>query len=132
MIEGSLTKALLDGVPAVLPGLEKAAQAEAKDEEEAPQGYAKRIALFLAAPFIGLLYIVALPVVGMATLTWMGLQPLLKKAAAAGNVRFLKNAGMLVAAPFIGLAFVVLLPVAGSAMLAWTGVMALRTKPQAE
>ncbi|NDP40814.1 MAG: hypothetical protein GZ093_19140, partial [Rhodoferax sp.] len=42
----------------------------------------KNVALFLAAPFIGLAYAVMLPLVGTAMLAWIGVQALMKKSRA--------------------------------------------------
>ena len=42
-------------------------------------GHAKNVALFLAAPFIGLAYIVVMPVVGLGALAWMGIKELARK-----------------------------------------------------
>lgn len=66
---------------------------------------AKNIALFFAAPFIALAYLLAFPFVGIALLAWI--------------------AALAIAAPFIGLALVTVGPIAGLGALAWTGVEAL-------
>ena len=79
--------------------------------------FTKNVALFIAAPFLGLLYALLLPVVGTATLAWMGVKAMRRNAAAMRVVSF-------IAAPFIGLAFILALPFVGTAMLAWTGVRA--------
>ncbi|MGP0058449.1 MAG: hypothetical protein ACLPID_04085 [Beijerinckiaceae bacterium] len=81
---------------------------------EAAGGTLKNIALFLAAPFIGLAYIVALPFVGLGLLAFMA-------ARAAAKIEAVKTGGMMIAAPFIGLACVVFFPFIGLAMLAWMG-----------
>ena len=74
----------------------------------------KNIALFFAAPFIGLAYIVALPIVGLGLLAVMA-------ARAAARIEALRTGGMMIAAPFIGLAYVLFFPLIGLAMLAWMG-----------
>jgi CheY-like chemotaxis protein len=43
----------------------------------------KNVALFLAAPFVGLAYALALPFVGLGMLAWMGIKAVLKRDAAA-------------------------------------------------
>ncbi len=92
----------------------------------------KNIALFMAAPFIGLLYAVLLPFVGMGLLTSMAVKALVTKVPAVGNVlTFLKTVGKFIAAPFLGLAFILLLPFVGMATLAWIGVRGLVTKARA-
>jgi CheY-like chemotaxis protein len=86
----------------------------------------KNIVLFLAAPFIGLAYIVALPFVGLAFLAVVGARAAAAKFGAVRVVgRVLRQVGIMIAAPFIGLAFVVIMPFAGLAMLAWTGARAV-------
>jgi CheY-like chemotaxis protein len=72
------------------------------------------IALFLAAPFIGLVYALMLPAVGMAMIIGMG-----AKAVAAKYPGFAKGVSV-AAAPLIGLVFAVTLPLIGLGMLLWT------------
>ena len=43
---------------------------------------AMRVASFIAAPFIGLAFIIALPFVGTAALAWIGVRSLLAKVRA--------------------------------------------------
>ena len=45
-------------------------------------GFVKTIAKLVAAPFLGLAFILALPFVGMATLVWVGIRGLANKARA--------------------------------------------------
>jgi CheY-like chemotaxis protein len=133
MIEGSARDALAAPVAAaaavVLPGIAEAPLAEAPLAEaplaEAPLAESatlasrlKNIALFFAAPFIGLLYIAALPFVGLGLLAFMA-------ARAAAKIEAVKTTAMVLAAPFIGLAFVVCFPFIGLAMLAWMGGQAV-------
>jgi CheY-like chemotaxis protein len=79
----------------------------------------KNIALFFAAPFIGLAYIVAFPFVGIGALAYFGWN------AAAKNGRFkafavtLKHVAMLLAAPIFGLVYILLFPFIGLALLLW-------------
>jgi hypothetical protein len=83
------------------------------------------MALFFAAPFIGLAYIVAVPFVGLGFLAVLAA----RAAARIEGVRtvglVLKHCLMAVAAPFIGLVCVVFFPFIGLAMLAWIGGRAL-------
>jgi hypothetical protein len=88
---------------------------------EAAGGKIKNIALFLAAPFIGLAYIVALPVVGLGLLVVLAVRAAAKFAAVRTLAVALKHIGMLLAAPIIGLAYVVFFPVVCLALLAWMG-----------
>ncbi|MGD0562300.1 MAG: hypothetical protein ABSA66_04360 [Roseiarcus sp.] len=85
---------------------------------EAAGGAVKNIALFFAAPFIGLAYIVALPFVGLGLLAVIA-------ARAAAKIEAVKTVGMLIAAPFIGLACVVFFPFIGLALLAGMGGRAM-------
>jgi hypothetical protein len=99
------------------------APAEARGEAaEATGSTLKNIALFLAAPFIGLVYIVLLPVVGLGFVAVLaGRAAAAKFAAVRTAARVLKNVVMVVAAPVVGLAYVVLFPVIGLAALAYWG-----------
>jgi hypothetical protein len=82
----------------------------------------KNVALFAAAPFIGLLYAMALPIVGLVMLVMAASRAFAKSPAKAA----VKSAAKLAAAPFIGLAFAVALPFVGIAMLARIGYQAYR------
>ena len=82
---------------------------------------ARNVALFFAAPFVGLAYIVAFPFVGLGMLAWFGGKALMKYAVAKKAAEAGKRVGMIVAAPLLGLAFVMLLPLLGAGMLVWTG-----------
>jgi hypothetical protein len=85
---------------------------------EAPRNPVKDVALFIAAPFIGLVYAIFMPLVGLAALVWLGVRTVARTEA----VRFIAKA---VAAPFVGLAFIVAMPFAGIAMLLWLGARGL-------
>jgi len=81
MIEFSTQQALLKKDAAAQPH----AAAEATEAGAAPQpavagrGSAlKNIALFIAAPFVGLAYILAFPFVGLGMIAWMGVRALVK------------------------------------------------------
>ena len=86
MIESSMQQALLA----------RDAAAEAQAAAEATEGGAasqpaeaggdsalKNIALFIAAPFVGLAYILAFPFVGLGMLVWMGVRALGKRSGPA-------------------------------------------------
>lgn len=91
---------------------------------------AGKIALFVAAPFIGLAYALFLPFFGLALLAWMGAQALVRYHALRRLAGFGKNVALFIAAPFIGLAYAVFLPFVGLGMLAWMGVRALIGQPE--
>lgn len=131
MIEESAMNALREPLPVIVQ------QQESLVEKAQPVLVEKRntltnVALFIAAPFIGLVYAALFPFVGIAMLAWTVEQALVKLPAAKNTVRFLKNVGLFIAAPFVGLAYIVLLPFIGTAMLAWVGVQALMAKVPAK
>jgi CheY-like chemotaxis protein len=128
MIEGSARDALAAPAPQVL-ALPTAAEAPAAELSSALITL-KNIALFLASPFIGLAYIIALPIVGfsfMAMLAWRAAAKI-EKLRTIGIA--LKSIAMVVAAPVFGLVYVVLFPFIGLASLLWLAgrAVAARTK----
>ncbi len=70
MIEASAAHALLESAPVIAAPLQVAAAPQAQVTAVETVGVIKNIALFVAAPFIGLVYAVALPFVGIAMLAW--------------------------------------------------------------
>ncbi len=92
---------------------EEHAAAEARHDSTA-----KNIALFFAAPFIALAYVVAMPFVGLGTIAWLAAKALVKHVPAT------KTVAMVIATPFIGLAYVVAMPFVGLGALAWIGMKA--------
>jgi hypothetical protein len=78
----------------------------------------KNVALFFAAPFIGLAYLLAFPFVGFAMLAWIAVKAAMKSDKARPVV-------LAIAAPFVALAFVTVGPIVGLGALAWTGARAL-------
>jgi hypothetical protein len=78
----------------------------------------KNVALFFAAPFIGLAYLLAFPLIGFALLAWIAAKAVMKSDKA-------RPVAMVIAAPFIGLAFVTVGPIVGLGALAWYGGKAL-------
>jgi len=130
MIEGSAREALETALaPAAA---EEAPAAIEAAEPAAKQSQLKNIALFFAAPFIGLAYIVAMPFVGFAMLAWLALGAAARRYKAVRTAgRALRIAGYVVAAPFMGLAWVLLFPFIGLAMLAWMGARTLAERARA-
>ena len=125
MIEGSMKQALLDAVPAVLPGLAEAAH---EMPVVAKESHLKKVGLFLAAPFVGLIYAVLLPFVGIGTIAFLSAKAFAKTALAAKLMTLTKKAVTLIAAPLMGLAYALLLPIAGAATAAWMGIKALNAR----
>jgi CheY-like chemotaxis protein len=85
----------------------------------------KTIAMAVAAPFVGLAFVVTFPLIGLALLAWaaLGAENAGRNVVRflKGTGRFLRNVAMFFAAPFVALAYVALFPVIGLAMLAWAG-----------
>ena len=126
MIEGSAQKALLEKAPAAAPHAVAEAAIAAAPAAAKKESVVKNVALFFAAPFIGLAYLLAFPFIGLGMLAWMGGRELMKYRAVKRFAVFMKHFSLLIAAPVLGLAYIVALPFIGLAMLAWAGVRAIR------
>lgn len=128
MIEESAAQAVRESAPV--------AQVQPAEALPAPpadvRGRLLNMALFLAAPFIGLLYAVALPLVGGAMLASMAGRAFSRAAEGRPVLTFVKNTGLLLAAPFVGLVYAVSLPLVGMGMLLWTGAQAFMNKAEAQ
>jgi len=111
VIEGARTKAV-----------ERAAVAPAP---AGTGGLIKNMALFLSAPFIGLLYAILLPFVGLGMLAWFAGKALYETGKVHKALRLGKRVLMIAAAPFVGLVYLIVLPFAGLGMLAWFGAAAI-------
>lgn len=130
MIEDSATEALQQGLAAGQQRAPVAAEAEqvepavlaAEPAVAVRESRAKNVALFLAAPFIGLVYALFMPIVGLGVLLWMAGRELATPPQRARVLGGLKVMAKLVAAPFIGLAFVVFGPFIALATLLWVGL----------
>lgn len=135
MIESSAQKALAETSARTAGAAAEAAEAA---PVAAPTGiqsaarFAKNVALFLAAPFVGLVYILTFPIVGLGMLAWTAIQAQKKKAeelaklqpAAPAKPSALRNTALFIAAPFIGLAYIVIGPIVGLGLLLWFGFQA--------
>lgn len=130
MIEASAAKAMSAPVLSIVetpePGSSAAQPVVAIEEQH---GF-KRLALALAAPFIGLAYAVLLPLFGLAMLAWFGGKALVQSQAAKHAPTYLKNVALFFAAPFIGLVYAVSLPLVGFSMLAWSAGKAMMANPK--
>ena len=122
MIEGSAERALLEAALAEAPRKEAEAAAAPVAKRESRL---KNIALFLAAPFIGLAYILAFPFVGLGMLAWLGEQAAAKHEMPRKMGVFATNAALFVLGPVLGFVYVLLFPFIGVAVLAWVGGKAL-------
>jgi CheY-like chemotaxis protein len=137
MIEGSAQKALSER-DATAQAASEAARMAWPETTVAPRAsnpavrFIKNVALFLAAPFVGLAYILTFPIVGLGMLAWTAIQAQKKKAEEAAELQpaapakpsALKTMAMMIAAPLIGLAFVVAGPIIGLGLLLWFGFQA--------
>ncbi len=87
----------------------------------------RNVVLFLLAPFIGLFYILAFPVIGLGMLASLALnmetqepeeaEPL--HPAAPAKLRVLKTVAMMLVATVIGIAYAVVIPILGIGVLLW-------------
>jgi len=130
MIEESAAHAMLETAPAVATQVKALASHEVHAELAMEHSNIKNIALFLAAPFIGLVYAVLLPLVGLAMLGWIGGKALIQTKVVKNAPTYLKNVALLAGAPFIGLAYAVALPFVGMALLLWTAGKAFLAQPE--
>lgn len=94
------------------------AETAAVKNEAATGSHLKNVALFLAAPFIGLAYLMTFPLVGMGMIAWMVGKKLLANKTARPIL-------LAIAAPFVSIAFVTVGPVVGLGAMAWIGGRAL-------
>lgn len=120
MIEASAAKALQPAPAAAVTAAPPPAA-----EPVRRHGTLVNMLLFLSAPFIGLLYAVLLPFVGLGMLAWIGGKAAMESPKVREGFAFAKFMTKLVFAPFVGLAYVVAYPFVGLTLLAWTGVRAL-------
>ena len=80
--------------------------------------YVKNVALFFAAPFIGLAYLLAFPVVGLALLAWVAGKAAMKNEKA-------RPVALAIAAPFAAIAFVTVGPIVALVALVRIGAGAM-------
>ena len=86
---------------------------------------ATRAAVMLAAaPFIGLVFVLALPVICVALTAYYSAKLIAARWIAIA--RLVKNVALFFAAPFIGLAYLLAFPLVGLGTLAYLGIKAAR------
>ena len=132
MIEASTEQALREAAPAAEAAAVAMPAAETVVEAPVRESRIKNIALFIAAPFIGLAYAMFMPFVGLGMLAWIGGKQLAKRAAAREGGGAFATVAKIVFMPLVGLAYVIVLPFAGIAMLAWIAGRTLVGKAQAK
>lgn len=136
MIEASAHEALMSMNAAMLteyppaPHVPQPGPLMDEKPESAASLAAKTIGVAVAAPFVGLAYVVMFPLIGLASLLWTGGKALAARADRVG--RFARNVGLFVAAPFIGLAYTIALPFVGIGLIAWAGAKALLKRGDGE
>lgn len=123
VIEASAAKALQPAPAAAAVTAAPAAAPAAAPVRK--HGTLVNMLLFLSAPFIGLLYAVLLPFVGLGMLAWIGGKAALESPKVREGVAFATFMAKLVFAPLVGLGYVIAYPFVGLALLAWTGARAL-------
>jgi CheY-like chemotaxis protein len=147
MIEGITLKAIEEKQAAPVADAETAAIAPPRTEAAVTKAaavapgsevlgnilsFARKVGLFMAAPFIGLGYALLLPFFGLGVLAWMGVRTLARYRTLVRLAGYLKNVALFVAAPFIGLAYALFLPFVGFGVLAWMVGRTLMKQPEAK
>jgi hypothetical protein len=81
---------------------------------------AKTVALIVGAPLLGLVFVTALPLAGLATIGWMAVKALVRNAAVV------KRIALFAAAPVIGLAYALAFPFVAVGALAYCAARAMK------
>jgi len=130
VIESITMKAVTEAVRHVEPEVTVAVAsepvvkaAEEKAETAKPRSVGKTIAMLLAAPWIALGYVIALPFIGFYMIGKLALEAFAKNhPERKGTLRavglFAKHVGLFFASPFIALGYVIALPFVGFYMFA--------------
>jgi hypothetical protein len=84
----------------------------------------KTVAMLAGAPLLGLMFVLALPVISVALTVYYGAK--LMAANWATIAKHVKNVTLFFASPFIGLAYIIALPVVGLGSIAYLGMKAAR------
>lgn len=97
------------------PGIHEAAKKE--------RTLAATAGMFLAAPFLGLAFVIALPLIGFYHVAKLALEAFARKSPVkAARFRkaaaMLKNVGLFFAAPIVALGYIIALPFVGLVMIA--------------
>ncbi len=102
----------------VAPVAEPAVAPAPAPEGRKSRGFLTNVVLFLASPFIGLGYLLALPFVGFGMIAMLVGKALAANPKAQRVGRTAKNATLFVLSPFIGLAYILAFPFVGLALIA--------------
>jgi hypothetical protein len=84
----------------------------------------KTVLMLAGAPLLGLVFVLALPIVSVALTAYYTTK--LIGARWAGIARYVKNIALFFASPFVGLAYIIALPFVGFGTLVYFGVKAAR------
>lgn len=84
----------------------------------------KTVLMFAVAPLLGLVFVLALPIVSVALTAYYGTK--LMAVRWAGIAKHVKNVTLFFAAPFVGLAYTIALPFVGFGAAVYFGVKAAR------
>jgi hypothetical protein len=88
----------------------------------------RNVALFAVAPFIGLVYALAMPLVGLGMLVWIGASAIAHSAATRTALTSVRNVALFVASPLIGLVYALARPLVGIVLIAQTAYQAYRVR----
>lgn len=88
-------------------------------------GATKVTLMLAAAPLLGLAFILALPVVGLAVVGWFAVKALIRHRAAVAERA--KRVVLFAAAPFIALFYIAAFPFFAMGMLVYTAIKAARS-----
>ena len=84
----------------------------------------KAALMFVGGPLVGLAFVIALPVIGLALAAYYSTKLIAVRWAEI--TRYIKNVALFLAAPFIGLAYLFAFPFVGLGALVYFGVKAAR------
>lgn len=85
---------------------------------------AKPALMLVAAPLLGLAFVVGLPVAGLALAAWMLTKAVARKRADVAAI--VKRLALFFIAPFVALVYIIAFPFAATGMLAYWGIRAAR------
>ena len=122
---------LQEGARKAVLHAEAAPEKKAAQAEGAPAtagDYLKHVFMLFTAPFIGLVYILTFPFVGLGTLAAMGAKEAVRAGLPESVALRIKNVVLFFVSPFIGLAYMLALPFVGLGMLAWIAAKAIKSR----
>ena len=123
----ALRKILIEEEPVVAETVARAPVAKLRVVEAEPATHKEtgnalvNIVLFFLAPFVGLVYVIALPFVGLGAIAVIAARYLARYQALATLGTAVKMVGLTITAPLVGLVFVVTFPFVGLGTLVWLG-----------